>query len=263
MIRFKTYKAILVGFFLVFLQTGFAQFQIPENPTLQTSVYDYIDLISEKDKTALENKLVRYADTTSTQIVIAIISSTKGEDINYLAATWGHQWGVGGSGKKDNGVFVLLAKDDRKISIQTGYGVEHLLTDALSKRIIEKIIIPEFKRDNYYAGLDKGTSAIMAILNGEFSPELKEASDEKRNWVIVLLIFLVVIVFIIVVSKASKGNNDGGNFGRRSTLSDILILTGMGKSSGGSSSGGIFGGGGFSGGFGGGGFGGGGASGSW
>ena len=138
----KVFKdiSLLVITFLSVIQISYAQFEIPKKPDFQTSVYDYVDLLSSFEKLNLEEKLIQYSDTTSTQIVIAIISSTEGENINYLGAQWAHSWGIG-QAKEDNGVFVLLAKDDRKIGINTGYGVEHLLTDAISKRIIERDII--------------------------------------------------------------------------------------------------------------------------
>ena len=139
---------------LLFSLNLFSQgYQIPEKPKFQTSVYDYTGLLSANQKTSLENKLVRYSDSTSTQIVIAIISSTEGENIAYLGANWGEKWGIG-QAKEDNGVLILLAKDDRKITIQAGKGTEHLLTDFQSKRIIERVIIPEFKKGDYYSGLN-------------------------------------------------------------------------------------------------------------
>src|SRR5690606_340657 len=151
-------------------QNGFSQYKIPEKPskiTEQTSVYDYYQLLSESEKNTLEQKLIKYSDTTSTQIVIAIIPSTQGENINYLGAQWGQKWGIGQE-KEDNGVLILLARDDRRIAINTGYGVEHLLTDAMSRRIIENDIIPYFKQDDYYGGLNNGTDAIFKVLMGEY-----------------------------------------------------------------------------------------------
>ena len=119
--------------FLCFFQTLFSQgFKIPEKPSFQTSVYDYVNLLTKEQKSSLESKLVRYSDTTSTQIVVAIIASTEGENIAYLAANWGEKWGIGDAAK-DNGILVLLAKDDRKITIQSGKGVEEFLTDFQSK----------------------------------------------------------------------------------------------------------------------------------
>ena len=168
-------------FLLFFLCCGFAfaQFQIPEKPKLQTSVYDdaSVDLLPAGQEKALEQKLIRYSDSTSTQIVIAIIPSTKGENINYLGAQWGEKWGIG-QADNDNGILILLAKNDRKIAISTGEGVEGSLTDAMSKRIIENIILPQFKQGDFYEGLNKGTDVIFQVLNGEFKEERTFSNDQ-------------------------------------------------------------------------------------
>ena len=260
---------------LLFTQTVIAQFEIPEKPKLQTSVYDdYIQLLSPSEKDALEKKLIRYSDSTSTQIVVAIISSTEGENINYLGTQWAHDWGIGQK-KEDNGVFILLAKDDRRIAINTGYGVEHLLTDAMSRRIIEKDIIPYFKKNDYYGGLNLGADAIFEVLSGEYQGTRKEEAGSKGSPIIpfLVLIFIIIIVIIIANSKNKRNGKGGGKRKNRSigsSLLDAIILShagrrGFGSGSGGfgGSSGGGFGSGGFGGGFGGGGFGGGGASGGW
>lgn len=269
------FKHIIVLFLLIFgiNHTVIAQFEIPEKPQFETSLYDYIDLLSASQKNELEKKLIRYADTTSTQIVVAIINSTEGENINFLGANWGQTWGIGGSKESDNGVFILLAYKDRKIAINTGYGVEHVLTDAMSKRIIERDIIPYFKQNDYYGGLNRGSDAIFEVLTGEYQGTRQSTNSEFP----VGLIFVLFFIFIIIMISISKKNKGGGgnNRGHRSTGSDILeaiILSNMGRGSyrrgssgwGGSSNNGSFGGGGgFGGGFGGGGFGGGGASGGW
>jgi uncharacterized protein len=261
-------------FILLFLFCGFAfaQFQIPEKPQVQTSVYDdkTVDLLPTSQEKALEQKLIRYSDSTSTQIVVAIIPSTNGEDINYLGAQWGQKWGIG-QADKDNGILILLAKNDRKIAISTGYGVEGSLTDAMSKRIIENSILPEFKNGNFYGGLDRGADVIFQVLNGEF----KEERTFENGGGFPFGSFLPFIIFFVILIILSSRNrrNGGGSGGKRSSgldLWDIIILSNMGRSGrsgGGFGSGGSFGGGssggGFGGGFGGGGFGGGGASGGW
>ena len=263
-------KLLVLAFFLVG-QFSFSQgFKIPEVPKFQTSVYDYIGLLSSGQKASLENKLVRYSDSTSTQIVVAIISSTQGENINYLAANWGEKWGIG-QAKEDNGVLVLLAKDDRKISIQVGKGTEHLLTDFQSKRIIDRVIIPEFKKGDYYNGLNKGADYIFKTLNGEFKGTRKNNSQGFDPGIIFFI--LIVIILFIIISRGNRNNRGGGRrYRKRDLAGDIfetIILSNSGRSGGGfggfggSSSGGSFGSGGFGGGFGGGSFGGGGASGSW
>lgn len=259
---------------LIFLLTLFVSFgifsqgyKIPETPKdkKQTSVYDYINLLSPGQKQRLESKLIRYSDTTSTQIVVAVISSTEGEEIKYLAAQWGEKWGIGQEGK-DNGVLMLLAKDDRKIAIQVGKGAEPLLTDFQSKRIIERVIIPEFKKGDFYTGLDRGADYIFRTLNGEFKGSRKK---ESKGFDSRMLFFIVIIIiFFIFNSRGNKNNKGGGRGFRKQTLADAIfstiILSNSGRGGfGGSSSGGSFGGSGFGGGFGGGSFGGGGASGGW
>ena len=253
--------------FLLFIailsfKISFSQYKIPEKPKTQTSVYDNeVKLLSSSQKSSLENKLVKYADTTSTQIVIIIIPTTKGEDINYLATKWGHKWGVG-QAEEDNGVLIMLAKDDRKVAISTGYGVEHLLTDALSKRIIENIMIPEFKKGDYYSGLNKGAEVIFQIMQGEYKGTRSNHKFPIEKFV---FLFFVFIIILIILSKGRKGGGKGNGGFSVIDLMDIIILSNMGKGGyKGSSRGGGFGGGGsFGGGFGGGGFGGGGASGGW
>lgn len=256
---------LLIGF--LFSKIGFAQFTIPEKPSFQTSVYDYAKVFSASEKSQLEEKLIHYADSTTTQIVVITIESLKGEDVSQLATKWGQNWGIGGTAKDDNGVIILLSKAERKIAINPGYGVEDRLTAGIGGEIIRNIIIPEFKAGSYYNGLDKGTNAIIDVFKGKYKGERKKDKDDGGS-----PIFFFVIVFIIIIIIIAKSKNNGGNGGRGggigSSLLDAIILSNIGRSSGGGfggfgggSSGG--GGGGFGGGFGGGGFSGGGSSGSW
>lgn len=204
----KTSVLLLV---LCWCSVSFAQFQIPEKPLLETSVYDYINLLPESQKKNLEQKLIRYSDSTSTQIVMAIISSTEGENITYLGAQWGQKWGIGQEGK-DNGILVLLAKDDRKIAINTGYGVEGSLTDAMSRRIIENVIIPQFKQDDYYGGLNYGADAIFQVLNGEFKEE--RSFDDNQGFpfeaFLPIIIFIVILIILSSRNRRNKGGKGGG-----------------------------------------------------
>lgn len=246
----------------------FGQFDVPKKPKFQTSVYDYVNLLHSLQKDNLERKLIKYSDTTATQIVVAIINTTNGENIGLLAPRWAHEWGVGQE-KEDNGVFILLAKKDRKIWISPGYGVEHKLTAGITGELIRNIIIPEFKKGNYYNGLDKGSDAIFKVLNGEY--QVSRKSKENDFPAGLFLIFIIIFIIIIIsLSKGKRGGGKGGNRGKRTngtSILDAIILSNMGRSSSsgwGSSSGrGWSSGGGFGGGFGGGGFSGGGAGGSW
>lgn len=252
-------RAFIVVFCVAFISN--AQFTIPKKPSgsAQTSVYDYANVLSSNEKTALEQKLIRYADSTSTQIVMITITSSRGEELDLLGARWGQEWGIG-QANEDNGIVVILAKDDRKIDINTGYGIEYRITDRDAKRIIEDVMIPQFKAQNYAAGLNNGADAIFAALNGEFK-QSKKRSNEQVPWG-AIIIFFVFIVVLIASSRNNKGGKNGGMISGGSLL-DILILSSLGRGGFGGGSSGSFGGGGFSGGFGGGGFGGGGASGGW
>ena len=252
-------KLFILVFFLFGIYAN-AQFTIPKVPSFQTSVYDYADVLNPTEEKELENKLVRYSDSTTTQIVVITIDDLKGESIGLLTPRWAQEWGIGQE-KEDDGILILLSKNDRKIWIAPGYGVEDRLTAGINGELIRNIIIPEFKAGSYYTGLDKGADAIFEVLKGKYKGSRKESSNP--------LPFILIVVFIIILLVlASRGNKGGGNFrgGGGLDLGDIIILSSLGRSGGGFGGGGSFGGGssgGFGGGFGGGGFSGGGASGSW
>ncbi len=245
---------------------GFSQ-EIPPVPSEQTSVYDGANLMSGFEKSSLEKKLINYADSTSTQIVVATVNTIGNNDISMYATEWAHAWKIGQK-EEDNGVFLLIAKDDRKITIRTGYGTEHLLTDALSGRIIRNILAPNFREGNYYKGLDDATDVIIAALNGEYKNNNQNQSNNSGIPIGLILFFMFTILMIILSKRNRGGDNFNNRGGRRNSAAgsilESIILSNAGRSGG--FGGGGFGGssrGGFGGGFGGGGFGGGGASGGW
>lgn len=248
---------------LLFTQISFAQFTIPEKPTLQTSVYDYAKVLSATEKAQLEEKLIKYSDSTITQIVVITIESLQNEDVSQLATKWGQTWGIGGTEKDDNGVIVLLAKAEKKIAINPGYGLEDRLTAGIGGEIIRNIIIPEFKKGTYYSGLDKGTDALIDVFKGKYKGVRKQTPKEKEFPI--LPIIIIVIVILVLISRNKGGGNSGNSGGGGPSLLDVIILSSLagGRGGGGFGGGGSSGGGGFGGGFGGGGFSGGGSSGSW
>ena len=160
-INIPVFLKIIVCIF--FTQISFGQFTIPEKPEFQTSVYDYANVLSATEKAQLEEKLVRYSDSTTTQIVVITIESLKGEDIGILTPKWGQTWGIGGTAKEDNGVIILVSKVERKIAINPGYGLEDRLTAGIGGEIIRNIIIPEFKAGSYYNGLDRGVDVLFDV----------------------------------------------------------------------------------------------------
>ena len=260
-------RNLLYSFVLILgsINIGHAQYEVPKKPALQTSVYDYVGLLSASQKASLEEKLIRYSDTTSTQMVIAIIGSSNGEELDLLGAKWGQEWGIGQK-NKDNGILILLAKDDRQVDINTGYGIETVITDRMAEQVINRIMIPQFKNGDYYAGLDQGTAALSQMLLGQYkgTPQRKSTSGSKGINFFPIIIIFFVIVFILSRFRGGGGRNGGRR--RGGGLLDAIILSSLGRGGFGGGGGGGFGGGGgggFGGGFGGGGFGGGGASGGW
>lgn len=256
----------ILGILLLVSLQVLGQFTIPDKPALaqQSAVFDYASVLTESQRVSLEQKLVRYADSTSTQIVVFTIDSTNGEDISMLSTQWGQKWGIG-QANEDNGIVLLVAVKDRKVDISTGYGIEYRMTDMMAERVINRVIIPQFKSGNYYAGLDLAADAFFKILNGEFT-ESRDFNEEEFPWS--MLLMLGVFLFFVILSTSKSNKNNGSRGGGSPSLLDVIILSNMGRGSmGGGFGGGSFGGGssggGFGGGFGGGGFGGGGASGGW
>jgi uncharacterized protein len=260
----KKHTSFLLKQLLCFLftQVSFAQFDIPEIPEFQTSVYDYAKVLSADEKAQLEEKLIRYSDSTSTQIVVITIESLKGEDIGILTPKWGQKWGIGGTAKNDNGVIILLAKTERKIWISAGYGLEDRLTAGIGGEVTRNIIIPEFKAGSYYRGLDKGIDALFDVFKGKYKGERKQTKEKKFP---VLPIIIIVVIILMLISRNKNSGGNSGNSSGGPSLLDVIILSSLagGRGSSGGFGGGSSGGGGFGGGFGGGGFSGGGSGGDW
>ena len=257
---FKYCSSMLLPLLLV-TQLLFAQ-EFPERPNPPRLVNDLANILSQEENYNLERKLNAYSDSTSTQIAVVTMKSTGDYEIKDYAQRLAQQWGIGQK-DKNNGIILLVAIEDRKMTIQTGYGMEGSVTDAGTKNIIETKIKPYFKEQNYYAGLDAGTSAIIQLAKGEYKadPKVKKKGMPKQ------LIILIVLVIIVVIFNALRGGGKGGGrsggfssggFIQGALLGSLLGGGGRGSSWGGGGSGG----GGF-GGFGGGSFGGGGSSGDW
>ncbi|PST84571.1 methanol dehydrogenase [Pedobacter yulinensis] len=255
-------KKILAACFFIFSTfLSFAQ-DFPAKPA--TLVNDYTGTLSATEKQQLESKLVAFNDSTSTQIAIAILKSVGDYDINEYTLELGRKWGVGQAGK-NNGIMIVVAVGDRKISIQTGYGLEGALPDVYAKRIIENDIKPYFKAGRYYEGLDAGTSSIISYTKGEYRDKAPAKITKDRDDISVIGIVVIIIIVIFLIKRGGGGGGSqviGGRGAANALWWAMLFGSGGGRSGGGGWGGGSSGGGGF-GGFGGGSFGGGGSSGSW
>ncbi|MEB2776578.1 TPM domain-containing protein [Algoriphagus sp. D3-2-R+10] len=241
----------------------------PPAPNPPKLVNDFTNTLSSAEAAQLESKLVAYNDSTSTQIAIVMMRSVGQYDISDYAFRLGQSWGIGG-GDNDNGVLILAAMDDRKVFIATGYGMEGAVPDALAKRIVENLILPNFRQEAYYQGLNEATDMIFKLASGEYTAEDVESSGNSGGAILMVLFFLFIFVVLPLLRNRNDNNNHMGGRGGGVGLWTTIMLAGM-LGGGGRSSGGGFGGGGFGGGsggggfggFGGGGFGGGGAGGSW
>lgn len=258
-------KIIILSLLVLSTFFGYAQ-EFPAKPN--TLVNDYTNTLTNEQKQTLERKLVAFDDSTSSQIAVVIMKSVGDYDINDYTQKLGRAWGVGGK-DKNNGVVLLVAMGDRKLSIQTGYGVEGALPDIYTKRIIENDIKPFFKSNDYYAGIDAGTDSIIQLIKGEYKNDNPKAKSKgsKGGAGIIVIIIIIVIVIILRKGGGGGGNQVIGGRGVADALFWSMLLGGGGRGSGGGGFGGGFGGGssggGGFGGFGGGSFGGGGSSGSW
>ncbi|MHC8947682.1 TPM domain-containing protein [Sphingobacterium hungaricum] len=233
-------------------------------------VTDYTNTLSASEIDALERKLLAFEDTTSTQIAVVLMNSTGDYEIADYADRLAKRWAIG-SAKYNNGILLLAAIGDRAVTIRTGYGIEGAVPDVVAYRIIENEIKPAFRNNDYYGGLDKATSALIAHTKGEYNAEPKQQNRGSGGGGVGTVV--VVIIIFIIISLISKGGGGGGKGGKvvgGRGSSDLWWWTLMNSGGGGSRGGGGGFGGGFGGGggggfggFGGGGFGGGGASGRW
>jgi uncharacterized protein len=241
-------------------------------PKLTGRVVDTAGLLSAQDQAALTQKLQTLEQATSRQLVVATVPDLQGYPIEDFGYQLGRAWGIGQKGA-NNGVILLVSKNDHKVRIEVGYGLEPILTDALSSQIIQDRMIPEFKKGDYAAGINAGVDAIAQQLQAPPEAQEKQAQQALQaqkqvrhhtGSFIPLIFWAIILLFVIIPAMRSR------RYGRRYGGLPVMIwgpgLGGWGGGSSGGSGGGSWGGfsgggGGFSGG--GGSFGGGGASGGW
>ncbi|HUX93043.1 MAG TPA: TPM domain-containing protein [Ignavibacteriaceae bacterium] len=237
--------------FLLFVSIGFAQTQT-QYPVLKYYANDFTNTLNPQQLDYLNSELRTFDDSTSNQLVVLMIPTLGDNSIEDYANETATQNKIG-TKKNDNGILLLISKDDHRARIEVGYGLEGAMPDALTSSIIRNVMIPYFKQNDYFDGIQKGIEAIVLATKGEYKAEPKSNHNNGTHaiFTIIMLVFFIVTFFI------RGGGGKGGGF----LFWGGLLGGGLGGFGGGSGGGGFGGGGGFSGG--GGGFGGGGASGSW
>jgi len=248
----------------------------PEKPFPPRLVNDFAGMLNGSEINSLENKLVAFNDSTSTQIAIVTVSDLMGYEVADFAQRLAEKWGIGQQGL-DNGILILVKpKTDEsmgQVTIAQGYGLEGAIPDLTCARIIDNEILPAFREGDIYGGLDKATTILMKLASGEFSADEYGKSGSEAGAIAPFIIFLIIII-IIMFMRSTGGRNQKHLSNKGLPLWLLLSMMNSGRNShkgswggfsGGSGRGGGFGGsgGGGFGGFGGGSFGGGGASGSW
>lgn len=222
----------------------------PKIPTLKMWATDLTGTLSKTELSELNQSLKSYEDTTSNQIIVLLISSLEGYPIEMLAEEIATSNKIG-TEKNDNGVLLLIAKDDKELRIEVGYGLEGALPDAIASSIIRNEITPGFRDGDFYQGILNGINSIIKAIGGEYKADNSDSEDGFPFYI------FIIIIFIVFIFMRSGGPFVPGGVYRTGTRTGGWT---SGSSSWGGSSG-WSGGGGFSGG--GGSFGGGGASGSW
>jgi len=182
---------------IVFLAAGFSA-RAYFNPGKPAGfVNDYAGILKTEEKSALESKLAQFTASSSNQLSIVTIKSLEGDTIENFANKLFADWGIGRE-KQDNGVLLLVALDDRRMRIETGYGLEGALPDATTNQIITKTLRPAFQSADYYGGINKATDEIIAATKGEYQAEsapsgwnFKKLSFDALIWIIIFIFYLL------------------------------------------------------------------------
>ena len=174
-----------------------------EVPKLQGYVNDYAGMISPPAKSKIEEKLRAFEQSDSTQIVILTVPSLEGENIEEFGIKVGEAWKIGKKGK-DNGILFIVSKQERKIRIEVGYGLEGKLTDLTAGRIIDLVINPRFKQEDFDGGFIAGVSSLIDATRGEFRAEPRPARRGQKGISPFLSIVLFFGIFTLLMGSASR-----------------------------------------------------------
>ncbi|PRX56514.1 TPM domain-containing protein [Flagellimonas meridianipacifica] len=188
-------KTAFLYFQMLFVTMALSQ---EDYPQLQEIVTDHANIFSNAELLGMRAKLSQFEAETTNQLVVLTIQRLGSETIEQYASGTFNQNGLG-QADKDNGILILFAKEDREVRIEVGYGLEPFITDALASRIIRNTMIPEFKEENYFEGLDLATNQIIQFLNDpealeEFKNEMDEESDMGSGVKIFMMFFLSIFV---------------------------------------------------------------------
>ncbi|MDD2581183.1 MAG: TPM domain-containing protein [Desulfuromonadaceae bacterium] len=216
-------KIFCAALMLILLQLPAFALEVPQ---LRGHVNDYANMLSPAAAQRLEQTLADFEKSDSTQIVVLTINSLEGESLEEYSIKVAEAWRIG-QAKLDNGAILLVAKQEHKIRIEVGRGLEGVLTDLVSGRIIRSDIAPYFKKNDYDSGITAGVSSIMQVVRGEYKAQPRDLKQGKKSAepVFTLLVFLLVaVVFLGSLSKYLGGAAGAAGL----TLIGFLTFPGLG-----------------------------------
>ena len=254
----NSFKAVAVSVVVAVLSVFTASAGVPARPVPQRLVNDLASVLSTEQRNELERVLVAFDDSTSNQIAVLFVNDLSGMDISSYAIETGREWGVGRAGYDNGGLIVVKPKSGNERGeafIAVGYGLEGAIPDAAAHRIVDNVMIPHFRENDYYTGVCEAVSMLMKLASGEISVKDMDEDDSGGSWGVIVVL---VIIFILAGALSSGKRRGGGSdtFTGGGHYRGPIIFGGFGGGGSGGFSGGF-------GGFGGGSFGGGGAGGSW
>ena len=202
---------LILTLFVSFIASAQIEKVLPPKPNPPKLVNDFTGTLTREQITALENKLVTYDDSTSNQIAVVIVPTTGDYSVEEVGLEIIRRWGVGGK-EHSNGIVLLIAKEDRKLRIEVGYGLEGAVPDITAKSIIDNDLTPNFKAGNYYRGIDLAIDDIIKAAAGEYKAPAGYGKKKKPGVGLGSLIFLIILFFIIFGGMGGRG---GGMVSRR------------------------------------------------
>jgi uncharacterized protein len=210
-------KWLITNILCLVLTLSFGQ-KIPEKPSPPRLVNDFSNLMTPQEQQLLESTLVRYSDSTTTQITVVTLPTLDGSEIEPYGVELFRKWGIGT--KKNNGVLVLISTDPtrRRANITTGYGMEGVLPDMICKRIIDRHLVPNFKKQAYYDGLLATVQSISKHANGEYVNEQFGQQNDSMSTEEVIFVCLFIALFIalfIYMMRKGRSSNDYRQYGTR------------------------------------------------
>jgi uncharacterized protein len=227
---FVRYLRITTFILIAFFTPSFLFSAIPQAEP-NGYVNDFAGVLTLEQKNSLENKLAVFSESTTNEISVVTVKNLDGDYIEHYAEELFKAWGIG-TRKNDNGVLLLIAVDNHKMRIEVGYGLEGVLTDAISAQIIENDLAPAFKRKEYYGGIDQATDDIIRVTKGEYvnTSSSTNSTSSDSNKVTTFLMFILaigtgIITFIISIFARSRSWWAGGIFG--AFIGGLLTIFGV------------------------------------